>query len=285
VTLVRVLETLVRFTPLGVRFWDAASDLPILDPLEVRAWRDDANFAPVTAVRSASGAYAFHDLPGMRDVEFPRPDVPATGATFIITVIDQRREFLPTAFGVDLPLAARGLFPPGGRAFLFPSPGRTVAAGLAVVRADLWDSEANAPASWAVLDVLAAGSHHLGIADARGSVLVLFPVPPIDSLSAGSPPGSGQVPLSQVVWAVSARVRYQPSRVRFPLQTRAPLPWAEVPNVRSVLEEQNFGSVEPVAGTPASAVNAQMRFGEPLVLRSVFAGPQQRSQLLVRRSP
>jgi hypothetical protein len=279
-----------------VRFWDAASDTPIPDRLEVHAWRDGGNYAPVAAVRGASGVYSFHDLPGMREVEFPGPGTPVTPpATFIITVIDGRGEFLPTAFGVDLPLAGRGLFPPGdplaspprigGRAFLFPAPARAMNPGLAAVRADLWDSEADAPARWAVLDVLAAGSHHLGIADERGSVLVLFPVPPVESLSAGSPPGTGQVPLSQVSWPVSARVRYQPSRVRFPLQGRAPVPWRDVPNLRSVVEEQGFGSVEPNAGTPESGIAAQMRFGEPLVLRTVFAGPLQPSRLLVRQSP
>jgi hypothetical protein len=294
VTSVRVLETLIRFTPLGVRFWDATSDAPILERLDVRAWRADGNYGPVTATRGATGIYSFHDLPGMRDLEFPRAGISAPGPTqFVVSVVDTHREFLSVAFGVTLPLAGHGLFPAaftnpprvGERLFLFPSPARTLVPGFAAVRADLWDSEANAPARWAVLDVLAAGAHHLGVADERGSVLVAFPAPQVESLSQGSPPGSGQIPLSQVTWPVSARVRYQPSLVRFPLVNRAPVPWRDIPSLRSVLEEQGVGTVEPNEGAPAPEIDAQMRFGESLVLRTVFPSPRQFVPLLVRRSP
>src|SRR5437773_1580626 len=112
-----ILERTSVFTPLGIRFWDPARNVPVTDDLVVTA-RPDGAFGRVTpAFRTASGVYAFEGLPGMYTVEHPDvppepPAGPPTPQPFLIEVADLQRRFLPILFRVELPLPYRGLFQP-----------------------------------------------------------------------------------------------------------------------------------------------------------------------------
>jgi hypothetical protein len=82
---------------------------------------------------------------------------------------------------------------------------------MAVLRADLHDPDDDVPAAWAMLEVLLDGVVlGRGIADERGCVVVVFPVPePIDA-APDSPMAFG-MPLTKQVWNLSMRAYYKPA--------------------------------------------------------------------------
>ncbi|MEI2692782.1 MAG: hypothetical protein V9H69_24885 [Anaerolineae bacterium] len=143
-----VIERQTIFTPLGIRFWDPATDRQIAHGLRVRAWPDGALEPVRGAFRTASGIYAFQGLPGLRAVEYPPANggaaSPPAAQRFVVAVEDEQRRFLPATLRVDAPF--EGIYPtalpasPPGAAlpglYLFSAPWRS-AAGLAAVRADL----------------------------------------------------------------------------------------------------------------------------------------------------
>ncbi len=72
----RPLETLTTRTLLGIRFWDPATDRQISDGLQLVAWPETAPDCKIDAFRTASGNFAFQNLPGMRAYEYPVNDDP-----------------------------------------------------------------------------------------------------------------------------------------------------------------------------------------------------------------
>ncbi|HEU0054909.1 MAG TPA: hypothetical protein VFQ39_17105 [Longimicrobium sp.] len=286
---IRVLEWTRAFAPLGIRFWDAGFDVPVVDELRVHAWLRDGDFAPVRATRSGSGIYSFADLPGRRAQERPAGDeehAEALGPTqeYVIAVDDPAGRWLPAAFSVTLPLGYRGEFlsasaasAPGGagRAYLFPSASRPVSARAAAIRADLWDADLDAPAAYAVLRATIDGATHTAVADEAGRALLLFPVPAVDRLRLGSPPGSGQGAPAGNRWPVGVQAWYDPGALRFPFAGRAELDpaWAARPSLKSVLDEQRAALVWADDGqAPAAGLTAELAYGEELVLRTAGSG-------------
>jgi len=286
---IRVLEWTRAFATLGIRFWDAAFDVPVRDELRVYAWLAGADFAPVRGVRSRSGVYAFPALPGRRAQEYPasseeHPELLGPVQEYVVAVDDPAGRWLPTAFSVTLPLGYRGEFlaasadsAPGGagRAYLFPSAARPVPAGAAAVRADLWDADLDRPASWAVLRATVEGATWTALADEAGRALLLLPVPSVDRLRLGSPPGSGQGPPAGNRWPVAVRAWYQPGALRFPFAGRTDLDpaWAARPSLKSVLDEQQAALVWQEEGQPpADEHAAELVYGEELVLRTFAPG-------------
>ncbi|MET0398113.1 MAG: hypothetical protein ABW277_15035 [Longimicrobiaceae bacterium] len=295
---IAVLERVRVFTPLGIRFWDSAFDVPAAAELRVHAWLAGGDFAPVRGVRSPSGIYGFHGLPGRAAQEYPaeREDAPESAGPvqeYAISVEDPGGLFLPVAFSVTLPLGYRGEFlsgglsPPGsaaGRAYLFSAPSRPVPARAAAVRADLWDADADRPAAWAVLRATVEGATHTTVADQDGRALLLFPVPSVDRLRLGSPPGSGQGAPAGNRWAVTVGVWYEPAALRFPFAGRGDLhpAWGDRPSLKSVLDEQRAALVWQEEGlAPASEHAAELVYGEELVLRTVDAGGTPSSRLWI----
>lgn len=280
---VRILESISTFTTLGIRFWDSATDIPVADNLIVTARRVDPGFRIVPAVRNASGIYVFHDLPGLRAVQYPsrRPERQQP-LDFLITVEDRGNRFLPMIFGVQLPLPYRGIFPsgemlspPGGlaRAYLFSAPHRMLPPTLAAVRADLHDIDQDRPAAHAVMQVEAGGRRYTGIADHNGRVLVAFPYPPADRLRTGSPPGSGQGPISEQSWPVHVRVRYGPDLLepRFP---EAGWPWTVTPSLKRILADQRPALIiAHESDAPRTEWTRELRFGQQLELRTAQLDP------------
>jgi hypothetical protein len=287
-------------TPLGIRFWDPALDTAVDDGLAVWAFRADApglGASPgggVRAVRTKSGVYALEGLPGLAEFEHPAPDAPPGAALiasppfaadFVIAVRDERvpARFLPMAFTVRLPLATRGLFlgdaPGGARVPLFSAPTRPVPAGLSAVRAELLEidgPDAPRPAAHAALRVDVGGTTWTGVADERGRVLVVFPTPTAIRLSLGSPPGSGGGgDVAAQSWPLVVRAAWDPGRLRFPLAgTRgAAAAWADVPSIKSVLDEQPPALLfDADDAAPADALHPELHFARELVLRTRLTG-------------
>jgi hypothetical protein len=278
------LETQRIFTALGMRFWDFALDRTVADGLSVSAVSPVPGLGPVAAVRTLSGVYAFHGLPGLRDIEYPRGDSspitsPPHAIPFVIVVSDLLRRYLPQVFTVDLPLPYRGLFlsnevtsPPGAaaRAYLFSASTRGVPSGCATIRGQLWNKTADAPAAYAALQVTVAGNVWTGIADEKGTVALFFPYPILERLSLGSPPGSGQGNIYNTTWPVAVQVRYQPSKLRFPLAaSNLSSPWPATPSLKSILNDQSSATIwNTEAGPPTATNTATLQYGVELVLRT-----------------
>ena len=267
-----VIERQTIFTPLGIRFWDPATNSQVGHGLRVRAWPDGATGPVREAFRTASGIYAFQGLPGLRTVEYPANNggsaSPPVGQRFVVSVEDQQRRFLPVVMRVDAPYT--GIYPtalavsPPGEAlpgfYLFSAPWRAASA-LAVVRADLVRESSGEPAAFAVLELdgQESGVWH-GIADERGSVAVFFPIPPFQATLGSSPPGP-QAPPQEQQWQVTARVLYEPAHLETPAG-------ADVPDLRTILTQAGGVVWAAAGGASAAELNATLSFGQDLTLQT-----------------
>ncbi|HEX8905048.1 MAG TPA: hypothetical protein VF771_09425 [Longimicrobiaceae bacterium] len=285
---IRVLERDRTFTPLGIRFWDAALDVPVADQLAVYAWLSGSQTAPVRAVRSPGGVYSFHRLPGQGRAEKPlgddeRPEIDGPAGEYAIAVDDRSGKYLPMAFSVPLPLGYRGEFlsqtgstpGPGGKAYLFPAASSAVPPGVAAIRADFVDADSEdrmAPAAWAVLTATLAGVTRTTIADERGRAALFIPWPTPERLrQAGSPPPDTRA----ATWEVSLAVRWEPAALRYPFPAREGLDpaWAARPSLKSILYEQRTALVLTDEGqAPAPEWTETLVHGQELVLRTTLAG-------------
>jgi hypothetical protein len=282
---IRVLERDRTFTPLGIRFWDAALDVPVADTLAVSAWLRGSAQGPVRAVRSPGGVYSFHQLPGQTRAEKPaaddeHPELDGPGGEYAIAVDDRTGKYLAAAFGVTLPLGYRGEFlsvgvgstPAGpGKAYLFPAPSRPVPPGVAAIRADLVEMATGAPAAWAVLSATVAGVTRTAIADEQGRAAVLIPYPTPDRLRQGSPPTDTR----EATWPVTLAARWEPAALRYPFPAREGLDpaWAARPSLKSILDEQRTALVWTDEGqAPVVEWTETLVHGQELVLRTTLAG-------------
>lgn len=233
---IRVLEYAGRTAPLGVRFFDAIAGSIIFEGLSLSAWPVDNAAARRDGAVNRSGTFYFVDLPGLRDAEFGAGDddywAAVTRKAFVVEVFDRYRRFLPFSFGVALP--NRGILdwscagdasPPANHpprpVPLYSAPPRPVPSGVQVIRAELRDPIARAPAAFAVVEAHIAGEPVArGIADEQGRLALLLPAPrPIEfspgDFAAGSPPDGP--PLDKQSWAVELRAFFAPSPpARFP---------------------------------------------------------------------
>jgi hypothetical protein len=292
------LEQPFVFTVLGIQFWDQTLDQPITDGLTVTAQLRGTDYPLVTAFRTASGAYAFQGLPCLHDVEYPGGATqvstsPQKTFSFVITVSDSLERFLPTLFALDLPLDYSGLFLSneissspgvGARAYLFSAPTRAAAVGISVIRVDLWDHDRNQPAAYAALQVSIGGQQWTGIADDQGRSQVQFPSPLLQSLSLGSPPGSGQGPTSSVSWPIQISVLYEPAQLRYLLQGVPDVvwPWNSTPSLKSILDGQQPALVwQQEVGPPVPQWSGTLSYGTPLILRTILSDPTQISSVLM----
>jgi hypothetical protein len=265
---VTVLERDPHVTPLGVRFRDAVTGETVSDGLAVThpATRPPGR---ARAVVTPSGVFAASGFPGLRAAELGAGDGaywddPPVAGRYELEVHDTSGRFHSFRFEADLP--ARGFFELAcvraysprlgeGAVPLFSTPARIVPAGLGVVRADLWDADADAPAAWAVLEVTPEGGvTSVGIADARGSVAVILPYPEPTALEA-SPPG-GRRSLAEQTWSLELRALYEPV---------APAP--AVPDLCDVLGQAE-ATLVAADSPPAPLTHATLEFGRELVVRT-----------------
>jgi hypothetical protein len=206
----RRLALVTLVAPLGLRFRDVVTNTFVNDGLSVTVYPQANPLRRVLAFANRTGVYVLHHAPGLSAFEHGAGDdafwagVPQ-GQPFIVEVEDTERRFLPFKLTLNLPQkgiynwvsplpsAAQPLSPPASVAPipLYSAPTRSTPAGVAVLRAELWDPQTQRPAAWAVIearveDLLLAR----GIADERGRLALIFPYPPPQKFSVTSPVGS-----------------------------------------------------------------------------------------------
>lgn len=262
-----VLERITRTALLGVRPWDGATGRAVTEGLTLTEVRNG-----VRAVANRNGVFVFHDLPGLRASSFGAGDdgfwaSPPAHAQLVLELSDEQRRYLGFRFDADAPL--RGLLaqscgpasPPDVEipgVPLFSAPSRILPGGLAAVRADLWNLDADAPAAWAVLEIEAApGVTARGVADELGRVLVLlaYPEPPWQT---GSPPPTA-VALSAQTWTLGLSLRHDPAA----LGAAAAAP----PDLCAVLSQPPATALAALS-PPVALSAATLTFGQPLTLRT-----------------
>jgi hypothetical protein len=271
-------------TPLGIRFRDIALEEPITSGLVVIVKAIQFDGGPMPVFASPSGVYGFHGMPGLHAFEYPRSlDGPAwsppAAIPFVVMVADRLARFLPAVFGVELPLPTvaspplRDLDPdpaPVLDAFLFTGTARAVTCGLAAIRADLWDRDANVPAAHARVRVTVGDRARIGVADEQGRVLVLVPWPLLERLRLGSPPGSGQPPPFEQTWPVTLDVWYRPDLpTPFDSDAVLPSPWSVLPGLKGILEHPDRASIwTSPAGPPVVTWTGETAYDHELVVRT-----------------
>jgi hypothetical protein len=274
-TFATALETIIVYTPLGIRFWDMVRDVAVNDGLVVAARPQMGRGQAVRAYPTISGVYAFHGLPGMRALEHPAESSvlatpPLSPTRFIVEVTDTQQRFLPVVFQVDVP--HQGIFPGSGSPpgngpagfYLFSAPTRTAAADMAMVRAQL-ETEAQQPAAYAVLEVTTPdGRVWYGVADERGRIAVMFPYPAFSVRPVNAPALSSAEALEPQHWSLALRVRFEPAALIQPPDGGT----AAVPYLSSIFS-QAAGMLRPSrAGSPVSEMAADLVFGRELVVRT-----------------
>lgn len=274
-----VLERVTTITPLGIRFWDPATDSQVSQPLRVAAYHHQWRDRPVFASATRSGLYVLSDLPGLHAFEHPSataPSIPDESIRYYVAIVDPGGIYLPMILTIDLPLPYRGIYPvdpstateddPPGT-YLFSAPARPVQPGVATIYAHLVRDNTTEPAAFAVVEVTHNGTTWYGIADKNGSVAIMFPYPLFTLSSFG---GQG---LTAQTWPLSIKVRYQPSKVSFPLAPLLP----DIPDLGSLML-QNYGDIWETSTGPTAETRVEtLRFGQALVVTT--QSPQQTARL------
>lgn len=276
------LDRLTMVAPLGLRFHDTTTGTIVGDGLSVWAYPVARPSAKSQAIANRRGVYVLHHGYGLRAREigdgsrfyWDNPVPP--NKDFVIEVTDLQSRFQPFQFTaslpnegifkwLDSPLSTQTTVP------LFPAPTLSVASGMAVIRADLWDASIDAPAAWAVIEAFTAGKFlGRGIADDMGRIAVIFGYPTPLSFAPASPPGSPlgsppiatSPPLTEQVWPLELRAFYTPDRpIVSPLEVGPPLP------------DLRFTLSQPAATLWADAdqteiLETNLRFGRELILKS-----------------
>jgi hypothetical protein len=288
---VDVIESITSVTPMGVRFWDEVTSSPIRDGLSVSAYAiadslsriqtlaDNRQVMTVVAPRvqgfpNRRGVYVLRKLPGLRMAEQGAGDANYWASVrthaFAIEVVDTYQRFQPCSFVANLP--AQGMFrlnclpmnaPPGASpesVTLYTAPGRVTPGAMAVLRADLWDMEANIPAAWALLEAQIAGQPPArGYANFNGQVTIIFPIPePVNTAlsSPGAPLGTTAIPLTQQVWQVQLQAAYQ---------RLSPIP--AIPDLCAIFAQQ-AATLWMDSTQRQPITSATLKFGQELVVRS-----------------
>ncbi len=248
------LETVVRRSPLGLRFRDITRSVPVTDGLEVQAQPRGATRPQLLAVRSpVSGIYGFHTLPGLSDYEWgrrPASDWCTNGgspaeANFVLTIADRQQRFLPQVLLLCLPREQVVEVP------LYTSPVRPAPGGYAVIRGEIWDQSAGAPARWAMLTANPGG--YATVADAKGLFALYIPYPPL-----AEAPGFGSVALHQLTWPLTFAVQYAPG-------SHAAVLEGQPPTTASIVG-QAAATVFDTETTSGGSLSRSLPYGRELVL-------------------
>ena len=284
-----ITDRLTMVAPLGLRFHDTTNGTLVGDGLSVWAYPLGRPNAKRPAIANRKAVYVLHHGFGLTEREhgdgsrfyWDHPDPP--NKDFVIEVTDEQRRFQPFQFianipheGIykwdtllDSPLSARTTIP------LFSSSTRSVSSGMAVVRADLWDTSIDGAAAWAVIEVFTAGNLiGRGVADEAGRMAVIFPFPTPLPFSQASPPGSPlgsppvatSPPLTEQVWPLELRAFYTPVRpVLSPPDFIEPGP--PLPDLRFTLS-QPAATMWADAELTEIFEDTGLRFGRELILKS-----------------
>jgi hypothetical protein len=283
------LERQTTLTLLGIRFWDPATDRQVRDGLKVVVRPQTAPQLSIAARLTPSGIYAFQGLPGLAVAEYPLvdrppgdlfdqpPGSPPAVHPYWVDVADRYGRFSPLRFDLTLPLPYRGVYRPAAngsppenspdRVYLFSSPARQAAPGLAVIRTCLQLRATGEPAAFALLEVEVAGRRWYGVADRRGCTAVFLPYPTFITQLGASPPG---LPPADQQWPVSARLRHDPALA-------AGLDERTIPDLRQIRNQPQV-NLWPTADQPVDEASWTLTYGAELILRtderpSLWLGP------------
>lgn len=201
------LEHIDRRVLGAVRFLDAATRLPITEPLLI-----DAPGARLR--RNRMGDYVIFDAPGLaaHTAEFLQPPaLPAAGSVPLeLTVSDPAGEYLPQRVVIRLPrnsdaAANDAVFRPIETP-LYLTPAARTAAGWALVRAAVVRAGTTQALAGALIRVLDRNANNAvlarGLSDARGEALVA--VPGIQITNWNQDPGDGPVTIPQIAVRIEA---------------------------------------------------------------------------------
>ena len=279
-----VLDRLTIVTPLGVRFQEETTGEVIADGLTVAAYPITRPNARRSLFLNRRGVYVLRHAPGLREVENGAGDsdywknLPPK-KDFVIEVRDAQSRFVPYQFVVDLPAEWNQAVspPPAIKSMpLYSAPTRTAPAGMAVVRADLWDptrGDGGEVAPSAVLELYDNNDHMVarGLADELGKIAILFPYPAPRSFAVASPPGSplssppvATTPaLTDQVWTFRVRAFYA-SALQSPPQ---PSTENSLPDLAAVLAQPEAKLWADEARTE-ELKEVAVQFGQPLIVKS-----------------
>jgi hypothetical protein len=196
------LERVVTVAPFGFRLWDPVVGRAVTDGLDVVCRLPGGR--RVAGSASPSGVFSLRNMPGFAAFEHGAGDVgfwaspPPAPPIGTVEVSDRLGRYLPFSFGPDAPArigqqAREVCGAPAGGVLglsdasppepsmpvlpLFSAASRATPQGMARLSAQL-ESTAGTPLAGAMVRVDPPGDHPwYGLADARGSVTVLFPYP------------------------------------------------------------------------------------------------------------
>lgn len=281
------LEQTIRYSPLGIRFWDPVTDAQITENLVVSAWPIEVPSRKTAASKTMSNNYAFFCLPGLRDLELstiaPEDVSEMDRRNFIVNVHDNAGRYIDVSFDVRLPLTYQGILlsenldspaksAPKG-VYMYSRISRTLPRHFAVVRGQLLDQTNGNPAQFALVKVSTEeGETWFGISDRDGQFLLSLPYPSLSDGFGGSPAG-GQVALHHQSWNINVEVCYAPTMQEHLVGT-------DIPNYVSVLG-QDVAEIFPFDPDVSSTAIAQL----PLVLefnKAVVTRSEGLSELYVR---
>lgn len=294
-----VLETVQRFTPLGVAFWDPVTDAPVTDGLVVSVRPTGSAGRFRRGVSTPRGVHALFGIPGLRDVELRRQepggrgeveDLPSGPVVEVDVLVEDRLgRFLPTVVRLLAPrkgvataadafagcAALAASFPDEVPMFLLSAPGRSVPPSTAVVRACLRDRASGAPARHAMLVVEAAGQRTSGAADGDGNAVVVLPYPRFDAGTppASTPAGSHGIPTDEQHWPVTVRARWEPDALSYPAGVR-------VPRAHTLFCQRPALLVADDGNSAAPELAADLGYGRELLLRTAGVSDPDRASYL-----
>ena len=271
-------ERVVRPAPLGLRFRDVATGLPVRDGLRVAVTSLRNPLRAMTLEVNGSGVWYAHRFPGLNDETLATTaDWTALRQPCRIAVEDPAGRFHPAIFDLDLPV--RGLADwPGWNALpqaplapliddpaagavcpqqfpLFSTPARSAPAPLAELRAQVARVDTGEPVAWAIVTASDAGKTcGIGVADDKGRVVLFFAFPdrPRAAL-ATSPPA-----VTDFSWSLDIRAYW------------SGLPADAVPPFADLMAQLNDPrDLLNSTASPAEALPAQLlSLGRPLTLRT-----------------
>jgi hypothetical protein len=190
-----------------------------------------------------------------------------------VTVEDNARRFLPQVLLMCLPKERLVEAP------LFSSPARPTPPGQAVLRGQVWDRAADAPAAWALVTARAENGSdapaYAGLTDARGLFALFMPyASPLPPLT-GSPP-HGTLAIDELAWSLTIELLYEPARQRRVTGPTGSLP----PDIRSIIYQRPAFVYDRV-GASAVTLTRSLRFGQELIVLTEDLVPPQQGRLLV----
>ncbi len=262
-----VLERPLLRPAFGMAFRAEATGRRVPEGLRVRvaAVAGGRQGPAVGADAGPGGIHALHRLPH------------AAGGTAVVRVEDLQGRYLPTRLVTTLPLppapAFNGTPCVAGEVPLFLRPEQPAPAGMAAVRASVWNATAGAPAAFAMVLLRDPAKGRLlgrGLADERGQVLVpVAPGEPVDADGGASPPLPR--PAAQRRWDLLVELHFDPALVLRTDPGFGPRA-AAWPDLCDLLAQPLCPAFAGPGSPPQALTLATLRQGEPLVLAADAGG-------------